>query len=259
MSTAQPPERPSRAREDRVAPRVAGAAPLSRDEIAADRWAEAVVSERGANLRVLATSWGATVSAITGLFGLGTLADADAVVQSLRDGFWPVAFGILVTSSVAAAAGSLYFASHAAQAQIIRVPAGVQERLRLRDASFDEALTSVGRSRKLALAALVLLALCTAVRWYAPRDAPDAPEQTFSASSPAIHDGWCGHPTRLPHGQPAQEGIVTEPHPYAALPSAPDPATFAATQAAPPQAFAPAAESPYVTWALLQREADAAG
>lgn len=46
------------------------------------------------------------------------------------------------------------------------------------------------------------------------------------------------------------------PSPYARLPEPVDPATCAAAQAAPPQSFAPGAESPATTWALLQRDVE---
>lgn len=146
-------------------PRILGAATITPAELDADQWAVSSVRERIPRVRAVATAWGATVTAITGLFGLGTLAGADAVVSRLHSP-WSGLFGALSLGSILAAAISLLFASWAAQPSRLTIPVDAAQRALLHDQTFDKAVERLGVSRICAGAAVVLLFLCLLVRWY---------------------------------------------------------------------------------------------
>jgi len=139
--------------------------PQQRD---ADLWAEQILRERLPRTRELAKEWGATVAAVTALFGTGTVIDADAAVRALLRG-WAAAYGVLVCLAILAAGGAILFASSAAQARLTVIPPGATERVATREQLVTLSLRDLRVSRWLAAAALLLLIASFGVRWYAPR------------------------------------------------------------------------------------------
>jgi hypothetical protein len=159
---------------------------LSDAERDADVWARTIIEGRLARMRELATQWGATVTALTALFGIGTVIDADDPVRALDPPGWGVLYGVLAGLAVLLAGGALYKAAKAAQAQVRAVPPDVQGRLRLQDDLLRASVGSLRWSRILALLALVALIGSFAVRWYAPVK-PEPEKPAASASVISVH------------------------------------------------------------------------
>jgi len=150
-------------------PQVIGPADVTPEEVLADAWAEESIDERLPRIRTVATAWGAAVTAITALFGLGTLAGADAVVTKLKDP-WNVLFGLAALGAILCAAFALYFSSRAAQPARIVVPIDIGGRMRLPTQAFEAAVDDLKLSRWFAGVAVILLCICIGVRWYAPQN-----------------------------------------------------------------------------------------
>src|SRR5688500_4571177 len=80
----------------------------------ADEWAEQLIAEQFPRTRALAAQWGATLAALTALFGAGTVIDADDAVRALHPEGWGIAYGILTAGALLAAAIAILLAAHAA-------------------------------------------------------------------------------------------------------------------------------------------------
>jgi hypothetical protein len=144
------------------------AAELSEAERDADTWARTIIDARLARMRELATQWGATISALTALFGTGVIIDADDAVRALDPAAWSIAYGALAGLALGLAAFAIYAASSAAQAQVVSIPPGAPERLRLQNELVSTAVSRLRRSRILGALAIIVLLASFAVRWYAP-------------------------------------------------------------------------------------------
>jgi hypothetical protein len=148
-------------------PKVVRGVDLNPEQAAADRWVRQAYDERLATTRDLARQWGATVTALTGLFGLGALAGADTAVRAL-DGGWRVAYGACALVAVGAAALSITLAALASQATFTSVGPTAEDRLDAFEDRVRGARIGLRRSRVAALVALLAAVASIAVRWYAP-------------------------------------------------------------------------------------------
>lgn len=131
----------------------------------ADQWAQSAVDERLPRLRASAAEWQKTVGTVAGLFGAGTLLNADTTVRGLpqdaRNLFVATAF-----IAFTAVAASIVLASLAAQPRIVEIPADIAGRQQAQDAAFAYTRGRLRASRWFAGAALVTLLFSFAVRWY---------------------------------------------------------------------------------------------
>jgi len=148
-------------------PRIVGPAPISKEDIAADDWAEQALNERLPRIRAVATAWGASVAAITALFGTGVVINADAQVRAMAS-FWDVMYGILAGAALMAASAALYFASRGAQFRLKHIPFDFAGRREMRQQLFESAVSDLRASRLSAVIAVLLLISSMAIRWYAP-------------------------------------------------------------------------------------------
>ena len=131
----------------------------------ADEWAEASLADRLPRLRASAAEWQKTVGTVAGLFGAGTLLNADATVRALsqnaRDLFTVTAFAAFIT-----VAASIVLASLAAQPRTIEIPADIAGRREAQTAAFAYTRSRLRASRWCAGAAMITLLASFAVRWY---------------------------------------------------------------------------------------------
>jgi hypothetical protein len=135
----------------------------------ADSWAEQLVHDQLPNTRKLGQQWAATVTALTGLFGLGIVIDADDAVHALTTG-WAIAYGVLVGVAVLAAAAAILLASLASHGWLATIPPGVQERIALRHDLVRKAHSQLRLSWLLTGIALLFLIGSFGVRWYGPQE-----------------------------------------------------------------------------------------
>lgn len=131
----------------------------------ADQWAEASLAERIPRLRASAAEWQKTVGTVAGLFGAGTLLNADATARALsqnaRDLFTITAFATFIT-----VAASIVLASLAAQPRTTEIPADIAGRREAQATTFAYTRRRLRASRWCAGAAMVTLLASFAVRWY---------------------------------------------------------------------------------------------
>lgn len=153
--------------EDELLPRVVGAADITAEQRDADLWVTEAAREALPRLRELAGQWAATVTTLTGLFGLGALISGDDAVRAL-DTRWRVAYGVLALVALTAAAVSILQASLAAQATVAEVGPDVSARVAERRERIQAVRRRLAISRWAAGVALVMAVLALAVRWYAP-------------------------------------------------------------------------------------------
>jgi hypothetical protein len=109
-----------------------GPAKLTPEIRDADEWAEQLIAEQLPRTRTLAAQSGATVAALTALFGAGTVIDADDAVRALDPEGWGIAYGILTAAALLAAAIAVLLAAHAAHGSLSTIPPDVTEREALR-------------------------------------------------------------------------------------------------------------------------------
>lgn len=147
--------------------KVVGAAPITPEQRDADEWVEAAAKETLPRIRDLAARWGATVTALTGLFGVGALISGDATVRALRLA-WRIGYGCLALGALSAAAVSILAAALASQATVSRVGPDIHQRVDERERRIAGALVRLRWSRVTAAVALVLGMAALAIRWYAP-------------------------------------------------------------------------------------------
>jgi len=135
------------------------------EDLAAEEWAEAAIRERLPRLRAMATEWQKTVATVAGLFGAGTLFNADTAVRALG---WigKTGFAVLAVVAFLAASGSIVLASLASQTRLVEIPPDVVSRRRLRDQEFEEARLRLRWSRLLAGVAVVALLGSFLFRWF---------------------------------------------------------------------------------------------
>ena len=153
--------------EEEPLPRVVGAANVTPEQREADLWANEAAREALPRIRELAGQWAATVTALTGLFGVGALISGDDAVRAL-DPPWRVGYGVLSLVALAFAAFSILQASLAAQATVAEVGPGVDARAAERERRVNAARGRLTWSRWSAGVALASAVLALAVRWYAP-------------------------------------------------------------------------------------------
>lgn len=146
---------------------VTGGGNVTAAELQADDWARQAITERLPRLRAVATAWGATVTALTAIFGLATLTDSDAVVSKLDSPFdW--IFGVSAALAAITAALAIFLASLAAQQGKKEIPPDLAERVRLYNETFENALNRLEWSRIWTGISIVFLIGNFAIRWYAP-------------------------------------------------------------------------------------------
>lgn len=148
-------------------PRVVGAVPVTPEQRDADEWVEEAIRETLARVRELAGKWGTTVTALTGLFGVGSLIDGDDAIRALPAS-WRIAYGVVSLAALVAAAGSITWAATAAQATVGLVGPDLAERTGEQARRTTAALGRLARSRIAAGAALTFGVVALAIRWYAP-------------------------------------------------------------------------------------------
>jgi hypothetical protein len=149
-------------------PVIEGAGPdITPAQREADEWADGLIRNRLPALRTLGGQWAATIAALTGLLGAGTVIDADDAVRGLKEPWGPV-YGLLVGAALISAAVATYLAGEVAAGGLREIPIDINERLNLQDRLYRNAVQRFHWSRAATAAALVLLGLSFAVRWYAP-------------------------------------------------------------------------------------------
>lgn len=153
---------------------VVGRDPPSPLEQAAYDWGQQAVKDRLPNTRALAEKWGTTVSALTALFGTGTILSSDTVVRSLVSP-WGVRYGIAACLALILSAAAIWCASRAAQATVGDIGPGAAERLVLYEKRLKNSVRSLHISRWCAGIAVLFLLASLAIRWYAPVTPPPAP------------------------------------------------------------------------------------
>jgi hypothetical protein len=158
---------------------------LSDAELAADELAQQGVTERLPRIRAAATAWGASVSAITALFGAGIVVNADSQVRALKPG-WAVTYGVLAALALAAAGAAIYLAAPAAEARPVPMPKDVRGRATAIEELFQSAVRDLKASRVCTAAAVVLLMASIGVRWYAPTTLPPSKSSSPSVASTYI-------------------------------------------------------------------------
>jgi hypothetical protein len=178
---------------ERRPPVIRASTSISLEELAADEWAEASIRERLPRVRAVATAWGATVTAITALFGVGTIAGSDTVVTKLSKP-WGVLYGVLVGGALMAAAISLLFASLAAQFRRTEISPGIASRQGLHERIFQDTVRDLRRSRLAAGLAILLLVLAMSVRWYGPQK-PTPAGSSLTAGRFAARIDWVSSTT----------------------------------------------------------------
>lgn len=162
----------SRSSSDRVRlPQVVGPATLTDEQRAADKWVRESAQDALPRIRELARQWGGTVTALTGLFGVGALASGDAAVRALTTG-WRVVYALTGLTALACAAAAITWAALAGQATVTIVSADVRDREEQRRSRVARAMRQLQLSRAAAAAALVLGAAAVVVRWFAPTASP---------------------------------------------------------------------------------------
>lgn len=148
---------------------VTGGGNVTTAELQADDWARQAIEERLPRLRAVATAWGATVTALTALFGLATLTDSDQVVSKLDSPFdW--IFGVSAALAAITAALTIFLASLSAQQGKKTIPPDLAGRVRLYDETFENALSWLKWSRIWTGVSILFLIGNFAIRWYAPRN-----------------------------------------------------------------------------------------
>lgn len=150
---------------DQRPPSVQGAR-LNPEDRAADDWAEAAVRDRLPRLRATAAAWQQTVGTVAGLLGIGTLFNADAVVDKMSEPekAW---FAVLAIAAFLAASGSIALASLASQYRSVEIPPDVTARRGLEDAAFKYTRLRLMWSRQLAGVAMLALLGSFLFRWFA--------------------------------------------------------------------------------------------
>lgn len=147
----------------------------------ADNWAELLIAEQLPRTRSLAAQWGATLGALTALFGAGTIIDADDSVRALHPEGWAILYGILTAAALVAAAIAIVLAALAAQGSVVEIPPDITERLELRQRLVADAQRNVQWSRRVAGLAVVVLVAAFGVRWYAPQESSGSGKGGVSA------------------------------------------------------------------------------
>jgi hypothetical protein len=146
------------------APVLAGG-PVTDQELQADEWARQAIRDALPRLRLVATAWGATVTAVTAIFGLATLSDSDDIVRDLAEPFsW--LFGVTAVAAALSAAAAILFASLASQQKVQDIPPDLAGRVSVYKSTFDRALSHLDASRWLAGVAIALLVCNFLIRWY---------------------------------------------------------------------------------------------
>ena len=148
-------------------PRVVGPATLTADQRAADQWVRETAADALPRIRELARQWGGTVTALTGLLGVGALASGDSAVRALSTG-WRAVYAITGLAALACAAAAITWAALAGQATVTIVSADVRDRVEQRRSRVTRAVRQLRLSRAAAFAALVLGSAAVLVRWFAP-------------------------------------------------------------------------------------------
>ena len=142
---------------------------LTVEQVAADVYLSQALKDRLPRARAAAEKWGATVSALTAVFGASVLVFSDDMIRSLH--LWAsVAFGVLTLLALGCAAGSIIAAARAAHDQPVTIPADVSERLNLYDILFNKTVAGLTWSRTLALLAGLLFIVSLVLRWYGPQN-----------------------------------------------------------------------------------------
>jgi hypothetical protein len=140
---------------------------VSAEERAADEWVETSVRQALPTIREIARNWGATVTALTALFGFGTLISGDETVRALQL-YWRIAYGCLTITALCAGAIAVVLAALAAQATVTVVSPDLADRMAQRQLRMQQALRRLRVSRWVAGVAVVVAVAATAVRWFAP-------------------------------------------------------------------------------------------
>jgi hypothetical protein len=141
--------------------------PLTSLERAADELVEQGIAERLPRARKLAEQWGTTATALTALFGTGTVLGADDAVRALALP-WSGVYGLLVGLALLCAAGSIVLAASGAQQQVVDAPEDLTARVKLVDALTDSVLKRLLYSKWASGLAIVFLMASFAVRWFGP-------------------------------------------------------------------------------------------
>jgi hypothetical protein len=143
------------------------AAEVTAEERAADEWVTTSVREALPTIREIAKNWGNTVTALTALFGFGTLISGDKTVRALQLD-WRITYGCLTIIALCAGAAAVVAAALAAQATITEVSPDLADRVAQRRRRIEQAIHRLRLSRWVAGVAVVAAVAATAVRWFGP-------------------------------------------------------------------------------------------
>ena len=158
-------------------PRVVGARAATPEDLRWEERAADLAFNELPNIRAAAERWVATLGAVIGVFGVVLVVKGPADITKIENGVLYVLVGVLVAGAAVCALVAIVLGAYAAQGNPRNVERYTGEYIRARyREEVRTAAKQLRRSRRAAIAAVLLLACAIGVTWYGtPRITADRP------------------------------------------------------------------------------------